>query len=69
MHPDADRGPTLCLLGLEVSSGARSGSGGLEGRGELGVGNGGSSGTRGSGSSIKRKVKYSVFVRVPSSVL
>lgn len=57
MHPGADTGPTLCLLGLEGSSGARSGSGGLEGGGELGVGNGGSSG--GSGSSFKKKVKYS----------
>lgn len=59
VHPDADPGSTLCLLGLEESSGARSGSGGLEGGGELGVGKGGSSGTRGPGSSLKRKVKYS----------
>lgn len=58
VQPDADTGPILCLLGLEESSGARIGSGGLEGGGEL-VGNGGSSETRGSGGSLKRKAKYS----------
>lgn len=59
VQPDADTGPTLFLLGLEESSGARSGSGALDGGGELGVGNADSSGTRGSGGGLKRKVKYS----------
>lgn len=45
---DPDPGPTLCPLGLEEASWAGRGSGGLGGGGELGVGNDGSSDTKGS---------------------
>lgn len=46
--------PLLSLLGLEEASWSGSGSGGLEGGGELVVGNGGSSGTKGSGGGFEK---------------
>lgn len=53
-EPEPAPGPIPCLLGLEAASCADSGSGGLEGGGELGVGKGGSSGTKGSRGGLKK---------------